>query len=92
LGLALILLAWRQSVKVGGGPPAWSPMPAVIGCLTLTVILGIGLRERERDYLKTRTQNAMASLAQTIKGSFDQQTSEFERLARSWADKPENAV
>ncbi len=92
LGLALIVLGWRESVKVGGGPPTWSPMPAVIGCFTLTVILWIGLRERERYYINQRTQNAMASLAITIKGELDNELNQFERLARSWGDRPENAV
>jgi PAS domain S-box-containing protein len=92
LGAALILLAWRESMKIGGGPPAWSPMPAVIGCITLTIILWIGLRERERYYTDQRTQNAMSSLVLTIKSEFDQQTRDFERLARSWGDGPENAT
>ncbi len=92
LGLALILLGWRESVKIGGGPPTWSPMPAVIGCLTLTVILWIGLRERERYYIGQRTNNAMASLAITIKGELDHEINQCERLARTWGDRPDNST
>jgi len=86
LGLALLALAWRESVRTDGGPPAWSPMPAVVACLTLTIILWIGLREREMAYLGAKTQTSMDTLATTINFEFDRQASAMERLARMWAD------
>ena len=92
LGLALILLAWRESVKETGGWPAWSPMPAVIGCLTLTVILSVGLRERERTYVQQKTQNAAESLAVAIHGGLDQQLNLLERLARRFGDNPQDST
>jgi len=86
LGLALLALAWRETTKTEGGPPAWSPMPAVVACLTLTIILWIGLRERETAYLGAKTQTSMDTLATTINFEFDRQASAIERLARMWAD------
>ena len=86
LGSALLVLAWRESVKNEGGPPAWAPMPAVIGCLTLTLILWIGLRERERAYLENRTQTAMDRVATEIHSAIDLQRTAFERMARDWSE------
>lgn len=88
LGVALLLLAWRETMKTEGGPPAWSPLPAVISCLTLTIILWIGLRERELTYLGAKTQTAMDTLATTINFELDRQAAGIERLARMWADAP----
>ncbi len=91
LGVGLLLLAWRETMKTEGGPPSWSPMPAVIGCLTLTIILWIGLREREVTILAGKTQTSMDTLATTIKYEFDRQASAMERLARRWADASDRA-
>ena len=81
-GMALLLLAWRESVKNEGGPPAWLPMPAIIGSLTLTLIFWIGLEERETTYLGAKTATAADQIATTIKSDFDQQMNALERLAR----------
>ncbi|HYP17101.1 MAG TPA: response regulator [Opitutus sp.] len=86
IGTGLLLLAWRETMKTEGGPPSWSPMPAVVGCLTLTIILWIGLREREVAYLGAKTQTAMDTLAATINFETERQASAVERLARRWAD------
>ena len=91
VGLALLLLAWRDTMKAEGGPPSWSPMPAVVGCLTLTIILWIGLRERETAVLATKTQTAMESLANTIQYEFAAQAASIERLARIWSGVAPNA-
>ncbi len=91
LGIALLLLAWRETQKNEGGTPAWSPMPAVIGCLTLTIILWIGLRERELAYLGAKTQTSMDTLATTINFELDRQASAIERLARLWGDLPDSS-
>jgi PAS domain S-box-containing protein len=90
LGAVLLLLAWRESTKTSESPPAWSPMPAIVGCLTLTIILWIGLRERELSYLTGKTQSAQDALATSIKRELDDQTNQLERLARSWSDGPDN--
>ena len=90
LGQAVLLLAWRESTKNGIGAPAWSPLPAVIGCLTLTVVLWMGLRERELSYLTGKTQTALDSLATAIKRELDDQTNQLERLARRWGDGADN--
>ena len=91
LGIALLALAWRESALLEGGTPSWSPLPAVVGCLTLTIILWIGLDGRERAYLGAKTQTAMDTLATTINFEFDRQAAAMERLARMWSDLPENA-
>ena len=89
LGNILLLLAWRENLREKNEPPAWAPMPAVIGCLTLTLILWIGLRERERAYLDAQTRQAMGELARAIDSSLEHQEKVFERLARDWGDAPD---
>ncbi|HVS53447.1 MAG TPA: response regulator [Opitutaceae bacterium] len=81
-GAALLLLAWRESMKQHHEAPSWSPLPAVIGCLTLTVILSVGLREREVTAIRQRTQSQSDALATQIGIELDRQTNRFERLAR----------
>ncbi len=91
IGAALLLLAWRETMRTEGGPPAWSPMPAVVGCITLTIILWIGLREREQAYLASKTQTAMNTLATTINFELSRQAAAMERLARIWGDLQANS-
>jgi PAS domain S-box-containing protein len=91
LGLAFLLVAWEESMKTSDSAPAWSPMPFVIGCLTLSIILWIGLREREVSFATGKTQTAQDTLATSIKRELDDQTNQLERLARHWADEPDNA-
>jgi PAS domain S-box-containing protein len=88
-GSALLVLAWRESVQEEGGPPAWLPMPAVIGSLTATLIFWIGLQEREMDYLDGKTSTAADQAASTIKSLLDQQSNLVDRLARNGADNPD---
>ncbi|HVU22762.1 MAG TPA: response regulator [Opitutus sp.] len=88
LGLGLLVFAWRETMRTEGGPPAWSPMPVVVGCFTLTIIFWIGLRERERVYLAARTQTSMDTLATAINFEFSRQSADMERLARLWGDLP----
>ena len=92
LGLALLALAWRENLKIAGGPPNWSPMPAVIGCITLTVILWIGLRERELVYLGTNTKIAIQSLANNTSLALSHQAADVEHLAQSWSKTSDNAT
>jgi len=93
LGAALLLLAWRENVQDNDGPPAWAPMPAVIGSLTLTLILWIGLRDRESAYQQARTETVADQLATAIKYEVESQAVAMDRLARNWADGPaQNSV
>ena len=92
LGLALLGLAWREAVAAEGGTPSWSPIPAAMACLTLTLILWIGLRAREHGYIGAKTQTSMEGLATTINYELDHQKSLVERLATNWANGQENAT
>ena len=87
LGLSLILLAWRESIHSEGGPPSWAPAPVVILCFTLSVVLSLGLRERENYYMAQKTQTAVTQLAIQIKNTFDTQSNQLERYARSLGDR-----
>jgi hypothetical protein len=89
LGLSLAALAWRETMKTEGDPPAWSPMPAAIFCLTLTVILWIGLTARELDYTKQNSLNDLALLATAIDSEIETQLNQTEKIARRWA-KPKD--
>ena len=91
IGTSLLILAWRDSASAEEGPPAWAPMPAAIGCLTLTVIMWVGLREREFAYLSATTLTTADSIATHVSLEIEQQTNSFERLARQWADQPGDA-
>jgi PAS domain S-box-containing protein len=88
-GLALLTLAWRESQRSEGGPPAWLPMPAVIGCLTLTLIFWIGLQEREMIFLGAKSATARDQFATRIVSEIDQQTNAVDRLARDETDSPD---
>eukprot|EP01034_Spumella_vulgaris_P042406 gene42406-52587_t len=92
LGLMLLLLAWRDNLRGESGPPAGSPLPPVIGCLTLTLILWVGLRDSELAYLGSKTNTAMDQIATSIRLKLQSQTSDLERLARRWSDGPNYAV
>ncbi len=88
-GMALLTLAWRESQKEEGGPPAWLPMPAVVVSLTMTLIFWIGLQEREMAYLDASTTSAADQIATTVKSVVDQQMNLLDRLARNGADNPD---
>jgi PAS domain S-box-containing protein len=81
LGLAMISLAWRESTKISGEPPAWSPLPVVIGCLTLTLILFIGLGQREASYISANTVTEMNRLVTNVQAELDRQLNQVERMA-----------
>jgi PAS domain S-box-containing protein len=87
LGLALISIAWRESLKTHGEPPAWSPLPVVIGCLTLTLILWIGLGQRETAYISANTVTAMDRLVTNVQAEIDRQLNQFERMAARWGSR-----
>ncbi len=86
LGSALLVLAWRESSDSEGGPPSWAPMPAVIGCLTITVILWISLSQREEAYFVGNAQARMEVLVTTVSGAVDRQVFLLTGTARKWSD------
>ncbi|MDB6128847.1 MAG: multi-sensor hybrid histidine kinase [Verrucomicrobia bacterium] len=92
LGLALLVLSWREAVQAEGDTPSWSPVPVVTACLTLSVILWIGLRAREHGYIGAKTQTSMEGVATTINYELERQKSFIERLASDWGNAPENAT
>jgi PAS domain S-box-containing protein len=93
LGGAFLIYAWRESVRREGGPPGWAPLPAIIGSLTLTLILWVGLRDRELAYQEEKIEAVTDQLATTIRFEVESQMTAMERLARNWADGPDqNAV
>ena len=92
LGVSLLLFAWRESTNGEGDAPAWSPIPAVIACATLTLVLWIGLRAREELYTTQTTQADVETFARESKDLLDRQTAQFERMARVWSDAPANAI
>ncbi len=91
LGLSLLLIAWRESMKAEGDIPSWSPMPVVIAFITLTLIFSIGLGSREDSFINSTTHSRVEQFAGHIKDTYDKQESQFERIARAWGDGPENA-
>jgi len=82
LGSALLVVAWCEHQSGQPGAPSWLPMPVIVACTTLTLILWIGLRERENVYLGTNTQIAMNGLASAIDSELDRQSAALERIAR----------
>ena len=90
LGSALLLLAWREAVRVEGRSPRWAPLPAVTACFTLTLILWIGLGAREAADVGIKTQTSMEGLATTINYELDRQQSIVERIANNWGSGQKN--
>ncbi len=90
LGATILLLAWTRIEKIEKVTPAWAPLPVVIGCVTLTLVLWIGLRDREEAYLGVRTQTSLETLAIQVNAEFDRQSAAFERRARTWGDNLPN--
>jgi len=88
LGAALVLLAWRESVQDKGDAPAWAPIPAIIGGLTLSAVFFLGLRAREQAASTTATTAMADTFAAVIREALNHQTSEYERMARRWSDSP----
>lgn len=88
LGLALVIHAWRESLETYGEAPSWSPMPAVIGCATATVILTIGFRAQEQAYTNTTTKGMVEALAIETKTILDTQANVLERTVRALETVP----
>jgi PAS domain S-box-containing protein len=93
LGIELLLNAWRASYQEESGPPSWSPMPPVIACFTLSVILFIGMRERELLYLSSTTQNTLNSVvAATDLGWKDLENEINDYMASPWSRSNETEM
>jgi len=90
LGLALLLIAWRANFRRERGPPAWVPVPAIVACLTLTIILWLGLREREFSFIQTGTRDHMDKTIEEVVREVEQQEGEFKQQARIWSDFDDN--
>ena len=78
LGFALLMHAWRASLRLEGAPPMWAPVPPVITFFTLTIILWIGMRERELLYIGTNTQGVINSYGSNIEFEWRQIASQLE--------------
>ncbi len=92
LGLAVLSLTWQQSQKFENGPPNWAALPAVITCLTLTLVLWLGLRNREVVFQGAGTQIALNALATRVDGELNREKSAVEHLAQSWTQTAEVAT
>ena len=77
---------------MNAAPPSWSPIPFVILSLTLTIILWVGLSEREQVYLGTNTQIAINSLANSTDLELRRQSNALERIAQGWSQASDNAT
>jgi len=66
LGTALLIDAWRVTHTTAIAP-SWTPLPPTIIFAMLSVVLWIGLREREDLFLAGRTRDAVTNFA--IQGS-----------------------
>ncbi|PTX90650.1 response regulator [Opitutus sp. ER46] len=81
LGTALISTAWRESTRLNGEAPSWSPLPVVVSCLAMSLILWIGLGQRENAYIGANTATAMERLVTNVQAEIDRQVNQFERMA-----------
>jgi PAS domain S-box-containing protein len=89
LGLALLLLGWREHQKIRPGAPPWITIPVVVISATLTLIIWAGLRERERAYIGLSTQAAINSFASNLTNEFTRLGDSVERLALRWSESPD---
>ena len=85
-GLHLVLRAWGDRAADSGGAPPWAPVPTLIGCATLSLVLWLGLRAREETFSAQAAESQVDQFATMSRDVLERQTSQFERLARVWAD------
>ena len=91
-GVATISLAWRDSTKLDGEPPVWSPMPVIIGSLTLTVVLWVGLRQRETAYIGANTATTMDRFVTSVQAELERARNQFEHIAGQWGNRTTTPV
>ena len=85
LGLALLACAWRIHRATTDAPPGWLPLPVIVASGTITLLLWLGLAERESAYTALKTRNAMNSLASNINFEIERQTAALGRVAQAWS-------
>jgi PAS domain S-box-containing protein len=85
LGVANLALAWRDSQRERAGPPAWAPLPAIILCLTVTLVLWISLRESEKRFVRLDTQEKLAKVINTTRLEFNQRIATLAKAVDGWA-------
>jgi PAS domain S-box-containing protein len=88
LGLTIVLLAWRENMKVNEDAPAWSAVPPMILCLTVTMILWVGMQGREQAHTTQHMRTQMDEFAIQSRDLLDQKVSQFERMAHVSGDTP----
>lgn len=91
LGGALLFHAWKASLRSEGFHPVWAPVPFVITFFTLTIILWIGMRERELLYMGNSTQSAINSYASYIEIETSQIASQIEDQLVETASRSDQA-
>jgi PAS domain S-box-containing protein len=84
LGLALLAGAWRIHRETTDAPPAWIPLPVIVASGTLTVLLWLGLREREQSYSHLATRGALEGFSGDIRFEIERQASALGRVALRW--------
>jgi PAS domain S-box-containing protein len=92
LGLTTLGVAWCDRKSSDRSAPPWLPLPVVVGSVTLTLILWVGLRQREIEYLGSTTQSAVNNLASTLNLELEKQSNLVERIARRWSQTDSNEV
>ena len=90
LGAANLALAWKDSQRERAGPPAWAPLPAIIGCLTVTLVLWISLRERERRFVGLDTQEQVNKLVSDTRGELGKRLTQVSTVVAEWS-KPSSS-
>ncbi len=85
LGLALLAEAWRIHRQTTDAPPGWLPLPVIVASGTITLLLWLGLGERESAYTALKTRNAMNSLARDINFEIERQMAALGRVAQVWS-------
>ncbi len=86
LGLALLVVAWRANSRLERGPPAWAPVPVIVACLTLTIILWLRLHQRELGYLEGNTTVVMDQVVAEVIRDVEQQKDALKTMARDSQD------
>lgn len=87
LGLALVLLAARDSARAADGSGArWLWLPIVTGGTTVTLLFWVALREREIGYLNSVTQLTINNIAAVFSRESETQINSLRRMAERWTD------
>ena len=85
LGLALLASAWNVHRGITDAPPVWLPLPVIVASGTLTVVLWLGLREREAYFTALSIRGALNNFAGDISFEIERQASTLGRIALRWS-------